>query len=394
MNRSGARRADKWMKVMPAFLVLGCNSILGIDSGHPRATDAATDAPVEVDARDADIGDAPVDTSTGDELATCPSAREPPRPSKDDDPSRVIDLPEMAIETLEIEDDGHVGLDIDHHCSTSADPTGACELPSQPTPYVWDGEPDGRDITGNKLMVDLVDQGETAFSQTSLQKRLDAGAFGGLIRLRKYNGLANDQLVTVEFFGKAWMQPDDAGAQPIPRRDGSDTWTVYPDSTVLDIAVEQDLAAYVTNYTLVAHLKVASVALRPDTGNNDNPFVMEFHDAILIGKLVPTDHGFRMEGGNLAGRIPSNRLLASFGSLANGDGFICRTHPFYLLLQIQLCAARDVMADSAQDDTKKTCDAVSFGMGFTAGPAHIGAVPASPALEPSTCGDDWQPTCE
>jgi hypothetical protein len=375
-------------------LGLGCNSILGIDSGHPRAKDAGSDVSADFDAADATVVDALVDSGADDEVTTCVLAHAPPRPAKDDDPSRAIDLPEMAIETIQLEDDGHIGLDIDNRCSTAADPTGACELRSQPTPYVWDGESDGRDITGNKLLVDLVEQGETAFSQASLQKRLDAGAFGGVIRLRKYNGLANDQLVTVELFGKAWMQPDDAGAQPTPRRDGSDTWTVYPDTTVLDIAVEQDLAAYVTDHTLVAHFKVATVALRPGTGVNDNPFIMEFHDATLTGKLVPADRGFRLESGNLAGRWPSDKILASFGALANEDGFICRSHPFYILLQVQLCATPDVMADSTQDNTMKPCDAVSFGLGFTAGPAHIGAVPAAPTLDPSTCGDDWQPTCE
>ena len=160
--------------------------------------------------------------------------------------------------------------------------------------------------------------------------RLDNGAAGAMLKISDYNGAANDPVVTLEFFGKAWMPLDDAGVQPTPRKDGTDTWTVYPDTVGFisagPHAIQRDSLAYVTNHTLVAHLLDATIALRPETGVNDNPLVIEVHDAFMTAKLVSTDRGFRIESAMLGGRWPSERILKSFATLADVNGSICKNN--------------------------------------------------------------------
>jgi hypothetical protein len=388
-----------------AISALGCNAILGIENGHPKAKDAGEDVaaagdgatPAEAAIEEASLSDAEAAASAVDAPSTCAGARAPLRPNRDDDPNGAVMPFVLAMETFQFDDDGRIGFDLDGRCTTCPDALpSSCNLRAAPTPLVCDGIPDGRDLTGNAMLDQLVAEGETAFSQKDLQQGLDAGAHGALLRISRYNGRADDQAVTLEFFGETWMPPQEGGAQPLLRRDGSDEWTVYQESVILlNASAEQDLSAYVSDYTLVAHLAKATIALRPGTGTNDNGFIMHLRDVTLTAKLEPSDGGgYRAVGGNFGGRWEGNDILKSFGALATEAGSICGSHPFYLFLRAQVCAALDIMADQANDNTNQTCNAVSFGLGFTAGPARIADTPLSPIVAPGTCGDDWNPTCD
>jgi len=397
----------------PVLIALGCNAILGIDSGHPKDREGGDAAPdvsiIEADtgpapktdaASDANssITDAPLDVSASDgDGSTVCTSRVPPRPTVDDNPTGAAPELVLALETLQVKDEPgkELGFDLDGRC-TCPD-VSACLLNGTPLDKTCALAPGGRDIVGNFLLGQFAAK-ETAFSQDALQMRLAKGAAGAILKITDYNGAANDPAVTLEFFGEAWMPLDDAGVQPTPRKDGTDTWTVYPDTVGFisagPQAIQRDTVAYVTNHTLVAHLLDATIALRPDTGVNDNPLVIEVHDAFMTAKLVSTDRGFRLESAMLGGRWPSDRILKSFATLADVNGSICKNSGSYLLLKVGVCATQDIASKQADDNHQAPCNAVSWGFGFTAGPAHIDPIPKSPTFVQNDCGDDWAPTCD
>jgi hypothetical protein len=391
-----------------ATAALGCNAILGIDYGQPKPTppgdSGSPDALPEGDASP----DASVDSTTdvtadaideADIDPLCP-IRWPPPPDTDDgvgEGGAPGDI-ELAAETIVLEPDlpdssvpnVNLGVDLDNRCTCHGQ--GPSCLPPSGRSDLQCDESGGRDIMANKFLQSWVALGETALSQDSLGRDLANGRAGTLLRIHNYNGLANDKLVIVEFFGRAWIPPVGGVEQPAAK-DGSDVWSVYSSSIVgVSTALEQDIAAYVTDHVLVAKLVTATVALRPNTGVYDNPVVVELHDAVLMGTLVPSDRGFRLASGQLAGRWPAQRALLAFSALADSNGFLCGNHPFASILQQQVCDNVDISSQRANDNTGTACDAMSLAIGFDAGPAHIGTA-QDPTVVPSNCPAGWNPTC-
>jgi hypothetical protein len=378
---------------------LGCNAILGIDYGVPRidagidAADAET-ADVAVDQGeldgsdvDASVIDAPPDVERD---PRCP-VRWPAPPASDDgagDGSTPDDL-ELAAETLDLDVAPDLGLDLDARCTCPDGPS--CEPRSGRSDLQCD-ESGGRDIMANKFLQSWVALGETALSQDSLRGDLAHGRAGSMMRIHNYNGLANDKFVIVEFFGRVWIPPVN-GVEEMTKLDGSDVWSPYKNSIVgANTAIEQDIAAYVSDHVLVAKLVQATIALRPNTGANDNAVIVELHDAVLTGTLVVGDRGFRLESGQLAGRWSAHRALVAFGDLADSTGFLCGNHPFAAILQSQVCDNLDIMTERANDNTGATCDAMSLAIGFAAGPAHVGLAADPPHVD-NNCPAGWNPTC-
>jgi hypothetical protein len=213
-----------------------------------------------------------------------------------------------------------------------------------------------------------------------------------VLRIHNYNGLANDKFVIVEFFGRVWIPPVGGVDEPT-KLDGSDVWSPYKSSIVgASTAIEQDIAAYVSDHVLVAKLVQATISLRPHTGANDNALIVELHDAVLTGTVVVDDRGVRIESGQLAGRWSAHRALIALGDLADSSGFLCGNHPFATTLQAQVCDNLDIVSERANDNTNAPCDAMSLAIGFAAAPAEIGAAADPPHVD-NNCPAGWNPTC-
>jgi hypothetical protein len=316
--------------------------------------------------------------------------RWPAAPSSDDPGSSANLDVEVAAETLQRDVVPELGFDLDGRCTCNPDPA-SCVPKSNQADMQCD-QSGGRDVMANTLVPTWAALGLTALSQSSLNSDLRVGRAGALIRIHNYNGLANDKLVILEFFGKAWIPPV-GSVEQYTRRDGSDTWSVYRDSVVgVSTAIEQDIAAYVTDHVLVAKLRTATIALRPNTGVVDNPLVVELLDAVLVGTLVPSDRGFRLESAQIAGRWPAHKALLSFGALSDSSGFICGTHPFFVPLRAQVCGTLDIASARADDNTGAPCDAMSIAFGFSAGHAHVGS-PLDPPMVQPNCPAGWAPNC-
>jgi hypothetical protein len=389
-----------------ALAGVACNAILGIDYGQPKP-DASVDAgPPDVDVPDdgiaPDVSEASVDVADVQEEEadidpTCP-IRWPAPPDVDDGvgeggaPSDV----EVAIETLQLDPAAAdaatelLGVDLDNRCTCH--PHAASCMPGSGRQDLQCDESGGRDIMANKFLHTWVALGETALSEEALNRDLSRGRAGSLLRVHNYNGLANDKLVVVEFFGRAWIAPVGGVDQPTAK-DGSDVWSPYTASIVgVTTAVEQDIAAYVKDHVLVAKFVIATIALRPNTGMYDNPLIVELRDAVLMGTLVPTDRGFRLESAQLAGRWPAQKALLAFSALADARGFLCGSHPYAALLQAMVCENVDIASQRANDNTGATCDAMSLAIGFSAGPAHVGPAKDPPVVA-SNCPPGWNPVC-
>jgi hypothetical protein len=405
-----------------ALAGLGCNAILGIDYGEPKpkppidsgapdtvvpsddaSPDTSLDASPDVSpdtSADASVPDASIDAVEEMDIDPLCPIRWPPPPDTDDgvgEGGAPGDI-ELAAETLVLDPtlpDSSVpnvdlGLDLDGRCTCHPHPASC--VPHAGRADLQCDESGGRDIMANKFLQSWVALGETALSQDALRSDLAHGRAGTLLRIDNYNGLANDKFVVVEFFGRAWIPP--VGSVYLPTaKDGSDEWSVYTSSVVgVSTALEQDVAAYVKDHVLVARLVTATIALRPNTGMYDNPLIVEFHDAVLMGTLVPTDRGFRLASAQLAGRWPAQKALLSFSALADANGFLCGNHPFAGLLQTQVCDNLDISSQRANDNTGTMCDSMSIAIGFEAGPAHVGPA-KDPPVVPNNCPAGWNPTC-
>ncbi len=379
--------------------VAGCNAILGIDYGQPRPADSGTPDASMPDASMPDASDDGASDVTTDPIEEAPAVDADPRcpvrwpapPDHDDDPGGGAGTEfELAAESLQLDVTPDFGLDLDGKCTCPDAPS--CS-PRMGRLDLQCDEPGGRDVMANKFLQSWVALGETALSQAALGNDLADGRAGALFRIHNYNGLANDKFIIVEFFGQTWIPPV-GGVDQATRRDGSDRWSLYTGSIVgARTSVQEDIAAYVTDHVFVARLNTATIALRPNTGVYDNPLVIVLNDAILTGTLVPTERGFRVESGQLSGRWAATDAFTAIAQLADANGFLCGTHPFFVALKTQICENLDIASVRASDNTGATCDAMSLALGFTAGPAQIGnEIPNPPTVE-NNCPTSPKPSC-
>lgn len=311
----------------------------------------------------------------------CDHARWPTRPAPGDAsalPNAIV----LAANSLLLNQTEVVGRDIDNSC-TCPEPS-TCTPPGSPE-LVCDGSR-GRDASVNKVMATVVQDGISAFSEEQLAQELAKGRAGLVLRILGYNGSANDDRVSVELFGKVWTN----GALPLHQ--GNDTWFPYEDSVQFDTAVDWDMDAYVRDAMLVARFPHFSLAFRPNVGQNDNPFVVELEEAVLSGILEQGTEGFTLKNGNMAARWPTSSFLSAFSMIQYPFDWMCDKNLAYGVLKNDICKYADIMSAASQDNQAQACDAVSWGAGFDAEPAQLGAVKTPPTVA-SGCPANWKPTC-
>jgi hypothetical protein len=305
------------------------------------------------------------------------------------------------------------GLDLD--CVWTCPGQSSCTQPSGSTPPCdTDG---GRDIVANGLL-SFLGQFESNFTAQSLNADIRAGQFGLLVRISEYNGGANDTQVNVEFFPSAGTVRDGLGRPSPPRYDGTDIWTTTSaalpggsaGSTQLP-GLFIDRSAYVNNHVLVVNLANTP----PPTGwdsstpppfpflvmpgiGNDNPIVFHLQNVLGAVTLVSDDAGaWRARNGNLGGRWPTVEIVRGVAPLTDNifGGNLCGTDTTFNTLAGYVCASADIATNAANDNRVPAapCDALSFGLGFQAGPAQLAQTPYDPPVIPPSCPDAWAPSC-
>jgi hypothetical protein len=393
------RRLALGVAMMLVGALAACSSIWGFETLSPLPPDASIDGradahePDVLDARAAD-GDAnPASDAKpkGDASdASCVPAVPPPATTSDDDSSADMKLI-FALHTLDLGLDGGdvIGYDLDTVCTCPG--PSSCNLPA----LALDGQacdrPGGRDVASARLFGDL-GVFDSRLGQPQLNEDLAEGTFTFLVRLGSYNGAANDSSVTLEFFNSP-------GSENPPAWDGSDSWYIYDDNVASGtdessyVATFIDFDAYVSNYTVVGHFPPSlTIRLSPDTGGNDNYLELPLSGSVLTAALDPTNPASVVSSGTFSARMSSHELLGSFQALENGGSFLCGDSGLYGLLASEVCPAQDIMTSPGDDNTDASCNAVSFAIGFTAAPAHLGSLYTPTQVAPS-CPPGWSPTC-
>jgi hypothetical protein len=380
-----------------------CNSLLGIEEGRPRRTTTAAGGEPNAAGESSGGQSSAGKSSTGEggasgQADTCQHARWPTRPPPSGSASSVWPDLVFAAKSINLTDRVDLGRDLDNSCTCPAPST--CVAPGSGD-LVCDA-PDGRDASVNKVLATLVQGGLSAFSQEKIQQEVSEGRAGLALRIRGYNRKADDDLVSVEVFGKV----SHTGALA---HDGLDQWSPYRDSVQpledKDQAIDwashdaSDWATdgYVRNFVLVARLPHLALALRPNVGFNDNPLIIELTDAVLSGKLEPGPDETTFTAGNVAGRWATTTALQAFGALQYPD-FLCpsgdpnQPNVPYESLRTNACKYADIMSAESRDNRDADCDAISWAAGFEAEPAQLGDL-MTPELVPSTCPKDEPPSC-
>ncbi len=290
---------------------------------------------------------------------------------------------------------------------TGFDLDGVCTCPEGPscTP-----------ASGNKARCDraggIDNSGEDLFAQLSqypafwspalISERLSKGVFGGLIRVRGYNGGPDDTQVEVSFFASNGTEGAQSGLPKVPTGDGTDKWTLDPDSLLGGAIADGgppipvsavDVSAYVAGGKLVAHL---DLPIRPRAGTPPAPVTIELSGATIMATLTRSGSTFKMDGGVIAGRWQARKLLTA---LRTGRDpvtptlSLCGTDPVYQQVKAQVCTLPDLATNVTDDGKGAPCDAVSVGLGFTAAPATFGSVLAAGDAGADTCGPQWTDSC-
>ena len=285
------------------------------------------------------------------------------------------------------------GWDLDRSCTCPGPPSCKAAKPQ------CDDEA-GRDNVGG-LQLKAFSQVADAFNPAELNARLAQGLYGLLVRVRGWNGAANDTSVEAALYvSKGTETVGDSGVRVVPKFDGTDVFSVATSSLLGGVAPPYiplpdaiDTAAYVKDGVLVANN--ANVRFEFSTSaTGDNALVLNLTGVILTGTLTKAKGGYGLINGTLAGRWAIRRMLVALAPLYDpiGGGFLCGDASTYQTIKSFVCGSVDITELPQNDNTNAKCDALSIGLGFTAVPVTFGAVQAGTQLaEP--CGPQWVDDC-
>jgi hypothetical protein len=254
-----------------------------------------------------------------------------------------------------------LGMNLDLTCTTS-EASASCRSS--------DGAPreDGRggiDVGGYALLKDLQSIGVASGSAAGYfdPQRVDAavarGVFGMLVDVDGYNGLDDDDDVTV------YLRPATARVAPPPGELSSDTGAVWSlDSAfaspgLTDVSLLMCPHAFVQRRTLFA--ACPSVELPVSLG--DGPaFVFRLNDAYLRATIVQAARGApaRLEAGLIAGRWDASSLLGGIHDL------LCAQQAIMPAVKKLVCERADLASAAVGDGKGEPCAALGLGLAFSA----------------------------
>jgi hypothetical protein len=359
------------------FLALGCALIAGVDGERHLAdvVDASDDTTQSVDAgcTHATFPDPPTSGMSGGNIEITSALR--------------------SFNLGELSDAGPtIGLDLDLKCTCEGQGpscrkpdwiksdagTASCDLA------------DGRDNAAQRVfsLFTAALGGTTQFGSIHFSDQANTGVWSLLFRVRGYNGLPDDDQVELALIPAANLGS-------APKWDGTDAWPIFPyafegDATNMpdvDKPLYVDKNAYVTNNQLVGSLQKSGVLI----GGNNTRVIITLTAGVLTGTIVKHGGAFSLDQGVLAARWKISDVFASIGSYRSptGDPF-CTDTAYYQFAKGLLCSYVDI--NSVLGTPTDPCDAISFGLAFTAQPAKVGAFAADPMPPSQSCSPGHDPT--
>lgn len=309
-----------------------------------------------------------------------PGKQPPPRPEGElpgDGPGLVL-----AVSELYLGEDGNdwadIGYDLDGRVSDGTDTTLCKPAGSgNPTQVHKDGNNGIDNAFGNNLLSVITTLIMNPSSEVNTQ--IQEGAFTILLDLDALGDAPNyTSIHTYLNIGNDLPMP--------PAFDGNDEWPIVqellsdptdPRSTKLQFP-----NAYVNNNTWVSGDK-GDIDLTLSIGGFN--LTLAITNAVITMNLA--DDRSEATDGIIAGVIPVEPFLEELEKIAGAfDPTFCEGSTIESIKD-QIRQAAD-MPSSGEHVAGKVCDAISIGIGFTAGPAKIGPVnpPADPVEDPCAEG--------
>ena len=281
----------------------------------------------------------------------------------------------------------NLGFDLDNTCTGEGQEPSCIEPPSVPKSHYQDGV-DGIDnafgMGWYKYAGDIVTP--------------EPNAVEGLIRVRYYNGMPNDDQVEVSIYYALGLSARDDGGVGFwpPVWDGQDRWNILPESlespeagaSSLDNPKYVDKNAYVSNGVLVTRL---DDALSLSYLTSAPTHLWKAHRVVIAGTLSQAQDGTWELQAMAGSRAKINEAVqATLLEIATGSNYpICLTPDAGTYVQ-RVCSFADIAYD---DDTGSAmCDATSTGYALQAKQARLGEV-AGPLQEYVPCDLDAY-TCD
>jgi hypothetical protein len=368
-------------------LIAGACSIYNSSLLLPLSADGGNDAG---DAGPALAEGGVVDAGGGDG-DTCKHVEPPPRPTfEDGTPDAGLDVV-VAVTYARLVLNGTatvnhpqapVGVDLDGVCTCPGPPS--CVTPVAQNGCDLDG---GIDDNAGKLFASFAAVSPAHFSDDGLNVGVRSGDYTSIYRLKDYNGGKNDMQVTVMAYRSNGLDGHQDGGSDTPKYDGTDVWTIDPDSLLGGDTVDggatcegnsdcvpaaYDTNAYVSDGVLVAHIDAPIIA-----GGVTDQIRVELTQTVIISPIV-FDGTYRVDEGRLAGRWNLSKMLTSLQGVADPFGDpgagLCGDSGTYLNVKTNACHAADLMTDPTMDGKGAPCDALSIASSFSAVPAHLGPI--------------------
>lgn len=355
--------------------------------------DATADASQSQSGADAQVTDAapggPVDTGAAAADAEAPREPPPPGPSNPGDGTGSVTFAFSKFFVGDTDPDGtpdmsngwkNYGFDLDG-LSPDVGVTAECMPADNANPMVVHARgPGGLENAFGHLILPII-LGISSNSASSLNAALSSGSARPLITLQKlgsgsdYNPLVGDQDQSLTLGST-------------PKYDGTDVFPV--DSTFLlgdppNVTTPQTAyaTAYVSGNTWVSGplgSTTLQLPLEAESGGH-----VQWISASIARISMPLGASHQsVAQGMLAGIISTAALQAAIQQVAGSfDPALCSGATISSILA-QVAQASDIMIDGTQDPTK-TCNGISFGIGFNAAVVQLGAAGSPPPPPPNPC---------
>jgi hypothetical protein len=280
-----------------------------------------------------------------------------------------------------------IGFDLDNTCTSSDTCLGDGGPPAVSCKSTGAGIPfDGdycRDNTFGRLEVTASTipelGGKYGLDDDAFNCALCVGDYNFVIKFSDYNGTAEDDHVRVDLY------PSPGLDTPLPWNCTNGEWKNHPCITpdqplnIQDSHTTQsgpDLAdSDISDPNAFVHEGYVVITLPPNTqfafpGKRPGvatAYPVVFQQGLVSGHFSKAQDGtWALDDGIIAGRSSTAAMITGLRQIG-----LCESDPNYTLITNFLTANLDVLADGGTDPNA-TCDALSFGIGFTAGQQTAG----------------------
>lgn len=266
---------------------------------------------------------------------------------------------------------GLLGLDLDNKCTCDGDGP-SCLAPSYAKEDNCDG-PGGRDNSLAQVFKFMTILLGSSFGSPALSDDANAGKWSMLFRVAQYNGLADDDQVSLSVFPSAGTEGD-----VTPTWTGNDAFRVAaaaiaPGGTTVDTPRFIDTKAYVSGNVLVASLPESAIVLPSGTAE----VAVDITAGLVMAEIVPVGSSYGLRKGIIAGRWRNDDVFVTLSRFRDGNGApICKGQLLYDTVKGKLCGFTDIL--SSLGSPTDECDSISAGIGFEADPAGFGSIDPPP----------------